>query len=145
MDMDDCIFCKIIKGEIPSYTVYQDDKTLAFLDINPNNRGHTLVIPKKHASNITDMEDMYVEAVFKAVKKVVKGIQDVINPAGFNIFINQGEAAGQVVPHFHCHILPRNEGDGIELVVKGISISNQELQNLSSIISNSIEKINIAP
>ena len=72
---DDCIFCKIIKGDIPSYIIYQDDKTLALLDINPNSVGHALVIPKRHAKTIVEMRDEDVEAVFKTIKKVIKRIQ----------------------------------------------------------------------
>ena len=71
--MEDCIFCKIVNGEIPSYTVYQDDDTLAFLDINPNTQGHTLVIPKKHAANIIDMDDNDIASVFRTDRKEVRG------------------------------------------------------------------------
>lgn len=136
---DDCIFCKIIKGDIPSYTIYQDNKTLAFLDVNPNSFGHALIIPKRHVSTIIDMHDEDVEAVFKTVKKVVKAIQATLAPDGLNLAVNQGEVAGQVVQHFHCHVIPRTAGDGIELVVKGISLSAEEFQVLVKRISDQIK------
>jgi len=136
---DDCIFCKIIKGEIPSYTIYQDDKTLAFLDINPNSVGHALVIPKKHVKTIVEMRDEDVEAVFKSVKKVVKAIDAALTPDGLNLVVNQGEVAGQVVQHFHCHVIPRTAGDGIEIAVKGISLSTEDFQDLVKRISEQIK------
>ena len=129
--MEDCIFCKIVNGEIPSYTVYQDDDTLAFLDINPNTQGHTLVIPKKHAANITDMDDKDIASVFRTVRKVVSGLQAAINPEGFNLVVNHGEMAGQVIHHFHCHVIPRNTGDGIEYNFEGIILSQEEFQELA--------------
>lgn len=136
--MDDCIFCKIVKGEIPGYTVYQDGNTLAFLDINPNTKGHTLVIPKNHAGNINDMDEGDVEAVFGAVKKVVGGLQTAIKPEGFNLVVNQGEVAGQVIDHFHCHIIPRYTDDGIEYSAKGANLSQEEFQELAKSVSGSI-------
>ena len=136
--MDDCIFCRIIKGEIPSYTIYQDEKTLAFLDINPNTLGHTLVIPKKHAANITDMNENDVAAVFKTVRKVVNGLQAAINPEGFNLVVNHGEVAGQVIHHFHCHVIPRNTGDGIEYNFEGITPSPEEFQELAGKVAEHI-------
>ncbi|MCL7414615.1 MAG: HIT family protein [ANME-2 cluster archaeon] len=136
--MEDCIFCKIISGEIPSYTIYEDDDTLAFLDINPNNRGHTLVIPKKHGEKITDLDDNDVAAVFRTVKKVVNGLQAVIGPEGFNLVINHGEVAGQVIHHFHCHIVPRNTGDGIEYKYDGTTPSQEEFQELAGEVAKHI-------
>jgi histidine triad (HIT) family protein len=136
---DDCIFCKIIKGDIPSYTIYQDDKTLAFLDINPNSVGHALVIPKKHVKTIVEMRDEDVEAVFKSVKKVVKAIDVALTPDGLNLVVNHGEVAGQVIQHFHCHVIPRTAGDGIEIAMKGISLSTEDFQDLVKRISEQIK------
>ncbi|MCL7413287.1 MAG: HIT family protein [ANME-2 cluster archaeon] len=129
--MEDCIFCKIVNADIPSFTVYQDNDTLAFLDINPDTRGHTLVIPKKHAENITDMDDRDIAFVFRTVRKVVRGLQAAIEPEGFNLVVNHGEVAGQIIPHFHCHIIPRNTGDGIEYKSGGSTLSTQELEELA--------------
>jgi len=136
--MEDCLFCSIVSGEIPSYTVYQDEKTQAFLDINPNTRGHTLVIPKEHARYLTEMDDKGIEAVFKTVRKVVTGLQAALNPEGFNLVVNHGEVAGQIIHHFHCHIIPRYGDDGIEFNAKKVTMSEDEFINISERISELI-------
>ncbi|MCL7476124.1 MAG: HIT family protein [Methanosarcinales archaeon] len=136
--MEDCIFCKIVKGDIPSFTVYQDNDTLAFLDINPNTRGHTLVIPKKHADNITDMEDKDIASVFRTVRKVVSGLQAAIDPDGFNLVVNHGEVAGQVIHHFHCHVVPRNIGDGVKYTFDGSTLHPQEFKELAVKVAENI-------
>ncbi|PIZ95259.1 MAG: HIT family protein [Candidatus Magasanikbacteria bacterium CG_4_10_14_0_2_um_filter_33_14] len=110
--MSDCVFCKIVSGEIPNYTVYEDDYTLAFLDITPRAKGHTLVIPKRHALNLLDLDEDSVSKLLPAVKKVQEKIDIVLKPDGYNIGWNHGEAGGQVVPHLHIHIMPRFSGDG---------------------------------
>lgn len=113
--MPDCIFCKIAAGEIPSYKIYEDDKILAFLDIQPVNPGHVLIVPKKHFTDLSSAPDEIVCAVMKIAKKIgVKIIESKIGE-GFNIGINTKKAAGQVVDHFHLHVMPRKEGDGREL------------------------------
>lgn len=109
---DKCIFCKIIKGEIPNYTVYEDDAVLAFLDIAPRAKGHTVVIPKKHAKRLADLAEEDTTALLPAVKRVVAKIEEVLQPDGYNMGWNDGEVGGQVVPHLHIHIMPRWEGDG---------------------------------
>lgn len=110
--MDTCIFCKIIKGEIPNYTVYEDEKVLAFLDIHPHAKGHSVVIPKVHAENFFDLNEDLLEHLSLGVKRSMEKIDKVLNPDGYNVGWNQGEVAGQVVPHLHIHIMPRWEGDG---------------------------------
>lgn len=106
-----CLFCKIIKGEIPCHKIYEDESVLAFLDINPITKGHTVVIPKFHAETLLDLPDDLVDKLFLVVKKVTQQIKDKINPDGFNIGINMRKVAGQVVDHLHIHILPRWEND----------------------------------
>ncbi len=109
---NDCIFCKIVKGEIPSHKVYEDDKTLAFLDINPVHAGHTLVIPKEHSRNIFEIaEDDWV-AVQKTVHRVAQAIEKSLDKDGVNLLMNNREHAGQVVDHSHVHLIPRHRGDG---------------------------------
>ena len=108
----DCIFCKIARKEIPSQTIYEDDNNLAFLDIKPHAKGHTVVIPKKHAQIVFDLEDEPYQKLMIAVKKTMKKIQKVLNPDGFNVGWNHNTAGGQVVPHLHVHIFPRYNGDG---------------------------------
>lgn len=108
----DCIFCKIINKEIPNYTVYEDDKVLAFLDIFPHAEGHTVVIPKVHAHDLTEVGDELIGSLFVAVKKVQEKLQSALKPDGFNVGWNHGEMGGQAVPHLHIHILPRYKNDG---------------------------------
>ncbi len=110
--MTDCIFCKIIKGEIPNYTVYEDEKVLAFLDINPHAKGHTVVIPKVHVENYFDLNEDLLGHLSLGLRRSMEKIDKVLNPDGYNVGWNQGEVAGQVVPHLHIHIMPRYVGDG---------------------------------
>lgn len=110
--MDNCIFCKIVAGEVPNYTVYEDDFSLAFLDITPRTNGHTLVIPKFHAKNLLELPEANVRTLLSAVKKAQEKIDIVLKPDGYNIGWNHGEVGGQVVPHLHIHIMPRYSGDG---------------------------------
>lgn len=110
---DDCIFCKIIKGEIPSHKVYEDENVLAFLDVNPVSKGHTLVVPKKHVEDIHGTEDMTY--MWEAIVKVTDAIDEALEPEGFNIDQNNGEVAGQEVFHMHFHVTPRYTGDEIQL------------------------------
>jgi histidine triad (HIT) family protein len=111
----DCIFCKIIVGEIPSYKVYEDEFTLAFLDINPVNFGHTLVIPKKHFVNIDEADEETLCQVIRIVKKVGESFKKNLGAPGYNVQENNDPAAGQVVPHLHFHVVPRNLDDGLGL------------------------------
>lgn len=113
--MDDCIFCKIIKGEIPSYKIYEDDMTFAFLDIARDSYGHTLVIPKKHCSNVLDCDSEYLEAVSKTVKKIALHYTLDCGFDGVNILNASGESAQQTVFHLHFHIVPRKKDDGIDM------------------------------
>ena len=110
--MSDCIFCKIIVGEIPNYTIYEDDFALAFLDITPRTKGHTLVIPKVHAENLLELDEKYAEKLLVTVKKTQEKLNDVLKPDGYNVGWNHGKAGGQLVPHLHIHIMPRFDGDG---------------------------------
>lgn len=107
----DCLFCKIIKGEIPSHKIYEDEETFAFLDINPCSRGHTVVVPKKHCDSFTDMSTEDAGALFATVKMLSGMIEDALSTDGSNVGLNNKPAAGQVVPHVHVHIIPRMEDD----------------------------------
>lgn len=104
---NNCVFCAIAEGEIPSFKVYEDDAILAYLDINPFARGHTLVIPKAHSSGLLDTPDASLSAIVSGVKKVAGHIVPLLGADGFNILQNNGEAAGQTVMHVHFHIVPR--------------------------------------
>lgn len=111
----DCIFCKIIAGELPSSKIYEDDSVLAFLDIKPVNPGHTLVIPKKHFESIHDTPDEIVSKMSIVAKKIAGSIQKNLGAEGVNIGMNNGRAAGQVVFHAHIHVMPRYGKDSLQL------------------------------
>ncbi|MEK7496368.1 MAG: HIT family protein [Patescibacteria group bacterium] len=110
--MSDCIFCKIVAGELPSFKVYEDDEFLAFLNIKPVNPGHVLVIPKKHSLDLLDMSEAEVSKFFSLVRKISPFVIQAVSAEGFNIGVNCGVTAGQTVFHAHVHIMPRQTGDG---------------------------------
>ncbi len=131
MNDENCIFCKIIKKEIPSKIIFEDDKTLAFLDINPISEGHAIVIPKDHYETLEVLPDNELNCLFQTVKKVAKLIYEKLNPDGYNIIQNNYKAAGQVIDHFHVHIIPRESGDKkIILALPRSSASNEELTSV---------------
>lgn len=114
--MEDCIFCKIVKGEIPCVKVYEDDRVLAFEDINPISDGHTLVIPKAHAENLWEISSEDLTAVHLASKKVINAIKTVLNPIGVAALQLNGRGVNQVVMHYHLHLIPR-VSEGPELTM----------------------------
>lgn len=111
--MENCLFCKIIKGEIPSYKIYEDDKTYAFLDISNDANGHMLVIPKKHCTNVLDCDEEYLAACMKTIKKIGNHLTQNCGFSGINVLNASGKDAEQSVFHLHFHILPRKENDGM--------------------------------
>jgi histidine triad (HIT) family protein len=111
--MSNCIFCKIVNKEIPAKIIYEDKHAIAFLDNNPANVGHTLVIPKKHFKTIDKMDKVELDKLSEAILKISKGIMQVSD--GMNIVQNNKEVAGQIVPHVHFHLVPRHKGDGYSL------------------------------
>lgn len=113
--MDDCIFCKIIKGEIPCTKVYEDENILSFLDIAPANKGHCLVVPKEHYDTLIAAPEEIINYSMKVAKKVARAMSASLANEGFNVLINNNQVAGQLVPHAHVHIIPRFKGDGIRL------------------------------
>ena len=108
--MKDCIFCKIINGDAPCYKIYEDPDTLAFLSIANDYYGHTLVIPKKHFESLLDADEKTTASVMKAVQKISNHYVKNLGYDGVNVFVNNGEASGQVVFHLHAHIAPRKKG-----------------------------------
>lgn len=108
----DCIFCKIINKEIPSYIVWEDEYIFAFLDVHPCSKGHTVVVPKAHFANLWDMNTETFDLVAHGLRATAGRVQARLKPDGMNIGINNGSAAGQAVAHVHWHIIPRYEGDG---------------------------------
>lgn len=111
----DCIFCKIVAGTLPSIKVYEDETTLAFMDINPIVRGHTLIIPKGHYETVLDMTPDAMADTARTTRLVALAVQETLQPAGLNIFQANKAAGGQTVPHFHFHVLPREPGDGLQI------------------------------
>ena len=107
---DNCIFCKIAAGEIPSETVYEDEQFRAILDLGPASAGHTLILPKAHFKDVTEISDEYAANVLKVAAKLGKAMKKGLGCEGFNLVQNNGEAAGQTVMHFHMHVIPRYEG-----------------------------------
>lgn len=126
MAEEQCIFCKIIAGEIPSATVYEDDDFKAILDVNPAARGHVIIVPKKHAANVFEMEDGDAAKVFPVAKKVAAALKKTYGCDGVNILQNNGEAAGQTVFHLHVHVIPRYYGDGVNIMWKPGETPNLE-------------------
>ena len=111
----DCIFCKIVAGEIPSFKLYEDAETLAFMDINPVHDGHALVICKAHRSNVFDIEPAAFAAVTRTVSSVANAVNKAMAPDGLNLVQSNGSGAAQSVPHFHVHVLPRKLGDELKV------------------------------
>lgn len=111
----DCIFCKIIDGEIPCFKLYEDDDTLAFMDINPASEGHALVIPREHSADVHSVSDAAITATAKTAKRIAAAVDRTLGPAGLNLLQCNGPAAAQSVLHFHMHVLPRQQGDELKL------------------------------
>lgn len=110
--MNQCLFCKIIKKEIPAEIIYEDNSAIAVLDVHPRALGHAMILPKSHVENILELADDEIGDVFKAVKKVAAILKKSLEPDGFTIGINHGRVSGQAVDHLHIHIMPRWRGDG---------------------------------
>lgn len=113
--MENCIFCKIVNGKIPSAKVYEDSTTISFLDIMPANKGHCLVVPKEHYETFLDISDEDLKSLVVAAKKVAKALSLSIGNGSYNIVMNNGKEAGQIVAHAHLHIIPRFKGDRLRL------------------------------
>ncbi len=111
----DCIFCKIVAGEIPSFKVYEDENTLAFMDINPLSEGHVLLVPKKHFVNLFDADDDALAHVMAAAHKLARAMRSALGIDSLNLVQANGKWAVQSVPHFHLHLIPRREDDGVGL------------------------------
>ncbi len=130
-----CIFCKIVDGEIPSRTLYEDDDFKVILDVGPASKGHALVIPKEHYADIYELPEDVAAKAFVLAKKMTAKMTDALKADGFNLVQNNGEVAGQTVHHFHLHLIPRYENDGVGLIWKPGEASAEELDNLVEIIT----------
>jgi len=115
----DCIFCKIVAGEIPSHKIYEDQDVLAFLDISPVHPGHALVIPKKHFDNLEEIDEASLAKVMNVVKKIGVALKAGLGYEGYNVQLNNDPVAGRIVPHLHFHLIPRLKDDGLRLWPQG--------------------------
>ena len=116
MDRDpDCVFCRIVAGEVPSFKLFEDDATFAFMDINPANEGHALVIPKEHTVDLYSVSDQALARTAVTARKIADAVARTLHPGGLNLVQCNGPAAAQSVMHFHVHVLPRVEDDGLSM------------------------------
>ena len=138
MNKDDCIFCKIANGEIPSATVYEDSICRVILDVNPANKRHALIIPKEHFDNIYSMDAETAAKIFTIATEVAKAQKAELNPDGLNILQNNGEAAGQTVFHFHMHLVPRYIKDNVTMTWIPGKADTEELSALSKALRKRI-------
>lgn len=139
MKHDDCLFCKIIDGEIPSAKVYEDEHVYAFMDISQVTKGHTLIIPKVHTKNIYETSEEVAGNLFARVPKIANAIKQAYNPAGINLLNNNEAVAGQTVFHYHIHLIPRydeNDGFGLNWTTNQ---DKYDLQTIAEKISDAID------
>ena len=128
MVKEDCIFCKIANGSIPSKTIYEDEKFRVILDLGPATKGHALILPKEHYADIYEIPEETIGDAMKLAKKMAGLMTDKLGCDGFNIVQNNGEAAGQTVKHFHVHLIPRYKDDGQHILWEPGEVSQDELE-----------------
>ncbi len=133
--MTDCIFCKIISGEIPSAVIYEDDEFKAILDRFPANQGHVLILPKKHIKNIFEMDEETAGNLFKLAVKISKQMKETLNLTDMNVIQNNGENSGQTIFHFHLHLIPRYKDDDVNVSWKCLDLTNEEIEKMRKIIT----------
>lgn len=136
--MAPCAFCSIIRGESPAEILFRNDHAIAILDIRPIHRGHVLVIPLRHAENFLEVPPADFEGLFGALRTVTQGMVEALRPPGFNVFSNNGTAAGQSVFHFHFHVTPRYHDDNIRFVLELQSYKSNEMSEYGRKIREAI-------
>lgn len=136
--MDNCIFCKIIVGDIPSSVLYEDEDFKVILDISPASKGHAIIITKRHYANLFELEDTVAEKVLTVARKVAIAMKEELNFDGINLLQNNGEAAGQSVYHIHFHLIPRNDGDNVSMTWTPGKYKEGEAAELALKIANRI-------
>lgn len=144
--MSDCIFCKIVSGELPSSKVYEDNELLAFMDIQPVESGHILIIPKNHSQYMSEVSDHILSKIMLLANKIQKVLRLEINAEDINLFLADGVFANQEVPHFHFHIIPRYKNDGFGFKFREdykIKPTRELLDKQAFIVSKALEKISI--
>ena len=138
--MSDCVFCRIVAGQIPSTKVFEDEHTLAFMDLGQVNPGHVLVAVKRHAENLYGLDDAQAAAVARTSAHVARAIRDAFKPEGLSVYQANGKAAGQTVFHYHVHLLPRHAGDGMELTWPVKNPPRERLENYAEKIRAMLAK-----
>ncbi len=138
MIKEDCIFCKISKGEIPSFTIYESPEFKVYLDIAPANKGHVLIIPKEHYDNIFELDAETAGKLFSLATVVARAIKAETGCDGLNVVQNNGEVAGQTVNHFHLHLIPRFEGDDVKVGWVPKEMPKEEQENLAKALKKRI-------
>lgn len=123
---DNCIFCKIAAGEIPSATLYEDEEFRVILDVGPAAKGHMLILPKEHYANICEMPEALVQKAFTIAKRMAEKMEAVLGCDGINVLQNNHEAAGQTVFHFHIHLIPRMKGDKLGITWKPGTLTDED-------------------
>ena len=131
---DNCIFCKIAAGEIPSATVFENGHFRAILDMSPASKGHTLILPKEHFRDLTELEDPYRSEVLGVAAAVGRAMKKTLGCSGFNVVQNNGESAGQTVMHFHMHVIPRYDGGEAMVAWKPGTTTAQEREETAALI-----------
>ena len=129
---DDCLFCKIVAGELPSEIVQEDEHTLAFMDINPWTRGHALVIPRNHSRNLYEVDEEDLRRTAAGAKRLARRMRDALGCDGVNLLNASEPAAWQTVFHFHIHVIPRYDGDPLQLPVRPRQAEQEELSQVAS-------------
>ena len=129
---NNCIFCKIANGEIPSATIYEDTDFRVILDLSPASKGHALILPKEHYANLFELDDKVAAKVLPVAKKVVTKMKEVLDCDGYNLVQNNGEIAGQTVNHFHLHLIPRYQGDNVGLQWNAGTLSEEVKEEILS-------------
>lgn len=122
---ENCIFCKIAAGEIPSATLYEDDDFRVILDIEPASKGHALILPKEHYANLYELDDAVAAKALVLAKKMITKLTDIVGCDGYNVLQNNGKAAGQTVFHFHMHLIPRYADDNVKIGWKMGSLTEE--------------------
>lgn len=137
----DCVFCAIVAGRVPATIVYEDEETVAFLDIHPSARGHTLVIPRAHYENVFELPPDAGRAVMQTLTRVARGLRAALDPEGMNVMQANGRAAGQTVFHVHFHLMPRWAGDRLPVPRHPVETASQaQLQELAAMIRPHVEQ-----
>lgn len=132
---ENCIFCKIAAGEIPSATLYEDDDFRVILDIEPASKGHALILPKEHYANLYELDDAVAAKALVLAKKMITKLTDILGCDGYNIVQNNGAEAGQSVFHFHMHLIPRYKGDTVDIKWKLGKLTDQDKEEILSKIN----------